>query len=112
MQKINAFNLPKLIFITGIDGSGKTLLSKMLISELEKKGLPTVHMWSRFNNITSKPLLAFCRFNGLNYYKQHDETIIGYHDFERSRIISWLFIFFQLIDVWLVTLFKIWPNGF
>ncbi len=110
MQILNTFNLPKLIFTTGIDGSGKTFLSKMLISELKKKGIPATYMWSRFNNITSKPLLAFCRLKGLNYYKQHDEIIIGYHDFEKSRIISWLFVFFQLIDVWLVTLFIIWPK--
>lgn len=104
-------NLPKIIFITGIDGSGKSFFTGKLVSELKKGQIPVIHVWSRFNNITSKPLLGFCRLIGLNYYKKHNGITIGYHDFEKSKLISWLFVFFQLIDIWLVTLFKIRPKS-
>jgi hypothetical protein len=102
--------LPSLIFITGVDGSGKSFFAEKLLEELKTRGLPVRHVWSRFNNICSKPLLAFCRLIGLNYYETKDGTRIGYHDFEKSKIISWCFIFCQLIDIWIVTLVKIWPQ--
>ena len=35
---------------------------------------------------------------------------MGYHDFEKSKLISWLFVFFQLLDVWLVTILRILPE--
>lgn len=103
-------NLPNLIFITGVDGSGKSYFAKRLIEELHLLGIPVQHLWSRFNNILSKPLLAFCRLIGLNYYETENGTLMGYHDFEKSKIISWCFIVCQLIDIWIVTLFKIWPR--
>jgi thymidylate kinase len=101
---------PNIIFLTGVDGSGKSLLAGRLIEELQKEGLPVRHLWYRFNNIVSKPLLAFCRLIGLNHYKILSGTKIGYHDFEKSKIISWCFIICQLIDIWIVTLYKIWPQ--
>jgi len=104
------FELPKIIFVTGVDGSGKSFFTEKLVSELEKRHIPVVHLWSRFNNITSKPLLGLCRLIGLNYYENHNGVTIGYHDFEKSKIVSWLFILFQIIDVWLVTLFRIRPK--
>jgi len=101
--------LPRLIFLTGVDGSGKTFFTERLIEELKKRGLPVRHLWSRFNNIFSKPLLAFCRLIGINYYVTKNGVRIGYHDFEKSRLISWCFIICQLIDLWIVTLIKVWP---
>jgi thymidylate kinase len=102
--------LPRLIYLTGVDGSGKSFIAEKLIAELKLRGLPVRHLWSRFNNIVSKPLLAFCRVVGLNYYETRKGTLIGYHDFEKSKIISWCFIICQIIDTWIATLFKIWPQ--
>jgi thymidylate kinase len=102
--------LPCLIYLTGVDGSGKSFFAEKLIEELQQRGLPVRHLWSRFNNIVSKPLLGFCRLIGLNYYENLNGTRIGYHDFEKSKIISWCFIICQLIDIWIVTLVKIWPQ--
>jgi thymidylate kinase len=104
------FSIPKIIFITGVDGSGKSFFTEKLVNELKNRRIPVDHLWSRFNNIISKPLLGFCRLIGLNYYEKHNGVTIGYHDFEKSKFISWLFIYFQLIDIWLVTLFKIRPK--
>ncbi len=103
-------DLPKIIYLTGADGSGKTFFAEKLIDELNKRDILTSHLWSRFNNIISKPLLGFCRLIGLNYYEKHNGVTVGYHDFEKSKVISWLFIFFQLVDTWLVTVFKVRPR--
>lgn len=102
--------MPRIVFVTGVDGSGKSFITQKLIAELKQKGLPVQHIWSRFNNIISKPLLAFCRLAGLNYYEKKNGVLIGYHDFERSRIISWCFVLCQIIDIWIVSVFKIWPR--
>lgn len=110
MKNADLKKLPNPIFITGVDGSGKTFYAEKLIDELKKRGIPVRHLWSRFNNITSKPLLAFCRLIGLNYYEKRNGVLIGYHDFEKSNIISWLFIVLQLLDVWITTLVRIWPQ--
>lgn len=103
--------LSKIIFITGVDGSGKSFFAEKLIAELLKRKFSVTHLWSRFNNISSKPLLAFCRIIGLNYYEKHNGVTIGYHDFHKSKIIARLFIYFQLIDIWLVTFCRIRPRS-
>lgn len=106
----NTVGLPRIIYITGVDGSGKTFLTEKLIVELRQRGISVDHLWLRFTNITSKPLLAICRLLGLSYYVEVDRIRIGYHDFHRSALISWMFILFQLADTWLVTLFKVRPK--
>jgi len=110
MNKNKPVKFPNPIFITGVDGSGKSFYAEKLIDALNKKGVPAHHLWSRFNNITSKPLLAFCRLIGLNYYEKHGDVLIGYHDFEQSSIVSQLFILLQLFDVWITTIIRIWPH--
>lgn len=52
--------------------------------------------------------MAFTRLIGLNYYEERDGVKIGYHDFEKSKIISYLFVLFQLIDVWLASVLRFW----
>lgn len=110
LHNSNLQKLPDLIFLTGVDGSGKSFIAEKLIEELKTRGMPIRHLWSRFNNIISKPLLAFCWLIGLNYYETKSGTRIGYHDFGKSKIISWCFIICQLIDIWIVTILKIWPQ--
>ncbi|GAM10720.1 hypothetical protein OR1_03013 [Geobacter sp. OR-1] len=102
--------LPRVIYMTGVDGSGKSFLTEKLITELQRQGISVSHLWLRFSNITSKPLLAICRLLGLNYYLEVNGVRIGYHDFHRSSLIAWLFILFQLIDTWLMTALKVWPK--
>lgn len=98
----------RIVFLTGVDGSGKTHFANALIEMLHSRGIPAVHVWSRFNNYISKPLLAFTRIVGLNYYEQKNGVRVGYHDFEKSPFISFLFILMQLIDVWIASVFKFW----
>lgn len=99
--------VPKLIFIVGVDGAGKTLYTNMLLDKLRDNGVEAQHVWSRYNNYVSKPLLAFTFLTGHNYKENHNDIQFGYHDFFRSQVISSLFIMCQTVDVNIATYFKI-----
>jgi hypothetical protein len=88
-----------LISIVGIDGSGKTTISRWLQRELSSQGLKTVTVWSRFRNYLSKPLLAISRLSGHNYYSQYDGILFGHHNFEGLPVYRELFAVLQTIDV-------------
>lgn len=99
---------PKIIVITGIDGSGKTTLTDWLSDELVKRGHKPRFIWSRFNNYLSIPFLAITKLTGHNYYENNDNVRMGYHDFEKfPLLIKYLFIWLQIIDVNIATFFKI-----
>jgi len=99
--------IPKIIFLVGVDGVGKTLYANMLLERLKARGFQTKHVWSRYNNYLSKPLLAFTYLIGYNYKETHNNMQFGYHDFFRSQIISSLFTMCQIVDVNIATYFKI-----
>lgn len=90
--------IPKLIYITGIDGSGKSTVSEHLASSLRKKGYHVDVMWLRFNHVLSKPFLGLCRLLGYTKYETHDGIRVGYHNFHRSTLISYIFIALQYLD--------------
>ena len=92
-------SLPSLISIIGVDGSGKTTLSNWLSEEFAVKGVNALLVWSRFRNYLSKPLLAVTRITGHNHYKQIDNTLFGFHDFENLIGYREVFSLLQMIDV-------------
>ncbi len=100
---------PKLIYIMGIDGSGKSTVSEHLATTLREKGYSVDILWLRFNHILSKPLLGLCRLLGYTKYETCDGIRVGYHDFYKSSIISFLFIVFQYLDTARVKYTKIAP---
>ena len=100
--------MPPIIFFSGIDGSGKTVLIENLIKELNQQGFKTRYVWMRYNHYLSKLLLAFCRITGLTEYHQIAGHKLGVHHFYRSRVISYLFIFSSLIDTAVATFLKLW----
>jgi thymidylate kinase len=102
--------VPKLIYVMGIDGSGKSTVSEHLAQKLREQGYTVNVEWLRFNHVLSKPLLGLCRLIGLTRYETHDGIRVGYHDFHRSRMISWLFVLFQYLDAMRVKYFKIMPG--
>lgn len=101
-----------LVYITGIDGSGKSTLVNIIEKELCQRGIRSTTYWLRFNHVISKPLLGFCRLIGLTRYENIGGIRIGYHEFSKSRIISWLFIALQYLDALRVKYFKIFPASF
>jgi len=99
--------IPSLLFVAGVDGVGKTTISKWIVSELQKKNLNVDLVWSRFNNYLSIPLLAFTRISGHNYYRLYGGIKFGFHDFESLHLFKKIFFYLQLIDVNIATYFKI-----
>lgn len=91
------------ICISGIDGCGKTSIIEGVRRELEADGLPTRYVWLRYNHYLTKVLLAFCRAVGLTRYEYPDGVRVGYHDFYKSRLVSWLFVIFTYVDTLLVS---------
>ena len=91
--------IPSLIFITGVDGAGKSCHAQWLVNRLRKHGFKVGLIWSRFNNFLSLPLLALTRFTGHNYYKTINGTLFGFHDFEHLYVYRHLFAILQAIDV-------------
>ena len=102
--------IPGLIYIMGIDGSGKSTVSEHLASQLREKGYDVDILWLRFNHVFSKPLLGLCRLLGYTKYETCDGIRVGYHDFYKSSIISLAFIFFQYLDALRVKYTKILPG--
>jgi thymidylate kinase len=91
-------DFPEVIYIMGIDGSGKTTVSEHIAEVLRSKGYKVEVRWLRFNHVISKPLLGLCRLLKLTRYENIDGVRVGYHEFYRSPFIAWLFIFLQYLD--------------
>lgn len=98
-MEADGHNVPSLISIVGVDGSGKTTLANWLIEEIAARGHQPVLVWSRFRNYLSKPLLALTRLTGQNYYRTIDGVRFGFHDFEKLVGYREIFSVLQAIDV-------------
>lgn len=92
----------RLLALCGVDGSGKTLLIERLQARLAAAGLPSRHVWSRFRNYTSKPLLALARLTGHNRKERHPGFTVGYHEF-RGTAYARPFLALQMLDLALDT---------
>lgn len=105
----NIENVPNLIYVMGIDGSGKSTVSEYLANKFRAEGYDVDVVWLRFNHVITKPLLGLCRLIGLTKYETHDGIRVGYHDFYKSSVISFLFILLQYLDAVRVKYTKILP---
>ncbi len=103
-------SVPRVIYVMGIDGTGKTTVVEWLAQTLREQGYQVDVQWLRFNHVLSKPLLAFCRLVGLTRYEKKDGIRVGYHDFHRSKIVSWLFVLFQYLDALRVKMTRVLPR--
>lgn len=91
--------MSKIVFITGVDGSGKSFFANWIKEVLTEKGFRTTVLWSRFNNYLSKPFLLLMRITGHNYYRTVNGMRFGYHDFESLGCLRRLFALLQAVDV-------------
>jgi len=72
-----------LIYISGIDGSGKTTAATFLYYQLKRRGLPVVKIWFRFPYLSSYLILLIARLSGLTkVYRSNDKTFTV-HFFEQ-----------------------------
>ncbi len=103
-----AHTLPRFIYITGCDGTGKTTQARLLIDQLQAMGIKTHHVWLRFPFFFSLPLLAYARLRGYSWYEETDGVRHGYWDFRCSWLMKNAFPWVLLLDASLAALWKVY----
>jgi len=101
----------KLICFIGIDGSGKTTLSKALVEALNKNGIKCLYLYGRLEPFVLKPVIMIGRrifLGGENMFKDYR----GYSSRKRDTIKEHSFLFtlyryILLFDYFLQLLFKV-----
>lgn len=88
----------RLVAFCGVDGTGKSFLLQHLRQRLAASGIPSRHVWSRFRNYLSKPLLALARLTGHNYKVEEQGARTGYHDFAGRPWLALPFLALQVVD--------------
>jgi thymidylate kinase len=89
----------RLVALVGVDGGGKTFLLHALERRLAAAGVPSRHVWTRFRNYLSKPLLALTRLTGHNRKEQVGTVRAGYHEFAGRPWLAWPFLALQVVDL-------------
>ncbi|MGD9510252.1 MAG: glycosyltransferase [Geminicoccaceae bacterium] len=89
----------RLVALVGVDGGGKTFLLRALERRLAEAGVPHRHVWTRFRNYLSKPLLALARLTGHNRKERVGAVRIGYHEFAGRPWLAWPFLVLQVADL-------------
>ena len=95
--------MESIIFISGIDGSGKTTLAKSLVEALKNKGVEVDYVWYRWTAFFSYPLLALCR--ALGYTKRQRYLVV--REYHRNAAIATLWAILYPLDYVLCSLAKI-----
>lgn len=100
--------VPPVIYLYGVDGTGKSTLGRELTRALQERGVPCHYQWLRFNQYLAKPVNLLGRLTGLSFYRTYpDGTRLGYHHYYKSRFLAWVFILTTLADTWLATWLKL-----
>ncbi len=94
----------KILSLSGVDGCGKTTVIQALRSALAAEGRGCRVVWMRYNHYLSRLLLVGCRLGGLTRYERTPGGRVGYHNFHRSKLVSWAFIASTYIDTVLASL--------
>jgi dTMP kinase len=99
------------VCFTGIDGSGKTTLCKLLVDELRSRGIPSRYVYGRFLPRMSAPLFKIV--SALMFHKKDPQK--DFHTLLKNKrrllsnpIISRVFIVSILFDQILQILFKVY----
>ena len=105
---ISIENLPRFIYITGCDGTGKSTQARLLVEYLRSHAIKVNHLWLRFPFFFCLPFLAYARFNGLSWGAEKDGYKHGYWEFWRSPIMRYVFPWALLLDATLAACWNIY----
>lgn len=87
-------NLNTVIFISGIDGAGKTTLAKEVVEKLREEGIEAAYIWYRWTALISYPLLLLCRLLGYT----HRSKSLTLREYYRNKAIAFLWSFLYPFD--------------
>jgi hypothetical protein len=99
---------PRLVYITGTDGTGKSTQAELLAKHLGSGGLRCRRLWLRFPFFFSIPLLAYARWRGYSWHEVNVGVNHGYWDFSHSWLMRNLFPWMLFLDASLAAIGKIY----
>jgi len=82
-----------LLFLSGVDGSGKSTQAKLLSVYLKHRGVNVVVVWMRWFAFSSYPILALCRFLGLTRRTRLSPIPLRLYWFYRPIALLWFHFF-------------------
>lgn len=99
---------PRLVCLSGPDGTGKTTQANLVLERWTSEGKRAVSMWLRFSHFFSLPVLALFRIAGYSRVETHaDGTKVVRCDISSRRWMSHLYGACVLADMFLATLFRL-----
>lgn len=90
--------LARIVCVSGIDGSGKSMLIDAMVKDAEARGEKVDVQWLRFNHFYVKPLLAVGRLLGMTVYEEVQGHRLGYHRFGKSALARRAYYWLQMLD--------------
>jgi len=101
-----------IILISGIDGSGKTTIARLVTRLIRIRGYPVLHVWLRYPRLTSVIPLVLSRIMGLTIkIKRNSLCSYTYHLYKAVPTLGILYEITILFDYIIYKLLKVWiPN--
>lgn len=90
----------KTICLIGIDGSGKTIHARKIISHLQKSGEKCRYVWFGTPYFFSYPFMVICRMLGLTEtHRLPNEVTCSEHQYHRNGPIALIWPWVQFLDL-------------
>lgn len=90
--------MPRFIYLTGADGTGKSTYAQFIVQTLQGLGIRPIHRWLRYPFIFSLPFLVYARIKGFSKYENQNNFYQGYWYFKNSVIMHLIFPWVYLLD--------------
>ena len=91
---------PRVVIISGPDGSGKTTQARILVDTLRRQGANAHYRWIRFVHLLSLPLLVYATTRKYTHYELLPSgRRVGYHTFWRSKLMSRIYPCLLYLDM-------------
>jgi thymidylate kinase len=89
----------RILFLVGIDGSGKSSIAERLVSLLRQQHIRADRGWARNRNYLSKLILGYTRLTDLNVREHHGGHVFQYYRFWRRTWVRDLYLRSQMVDI-------------